>query len=99
MGRFGKSRLGRAIRVLYRADRRKIVAIAVLQILMGGLDLLGVIAIGLLGAISVTGLQSSNPGNRVSAALEILHIEDVTFQEQAVILGISAVVLLARRML
>ena len=97
MGRFGKSRLGRAIRVLSRADRRKIVAIAVLQILMGGLDLLGVIAIGLLGAISVTGLQSSNPGNRVSAALEILHIEDVTFQEQAVILGISAVVLLVGR--
>ena len=97
MSRIGKSSLGRAIKVLSRADQRKIIAITVLQILMGGLDLLGVIAIGLLGALSVTGLQSSNPGNRVSAALRILHIESATFQKQAVILGISAVVLLVGR--
>ena len=97
MNRLRNSLLSRAIRVLTRADRRKIIAITILQILMGGLDLLGVIAIGLLGALSVTGLQSSNPGNRVSAALKILHIQDATFQKQAVILGISAVVLLVGR--
>jgi ABC-type multidrug transport system fused ATPase/permease subunit len=91
------SRLGRAIRVLTLADRQKIIAITVLQILMGGLDLLGVIAIGLLGALSVTGLQSGNPGNRVSAALNILQIQSATFQKQAFILGISAVVLLVGR--
>ena len=97
MNRLRNSLLSRAIRVLTRADRRKIIAITILQILMGGLDLLGVIAIGLLGALSVTGLQSSNPGNRVSAALKILHIEGATFQEQAFILGISALVLLVGR--
>ena len=97
MSRLGKSPLGRAIKVLSRADQRKIIIITVLQILMGGLDLLGVIAIGLLGALSVTGLQSSNAGNWVSAALEILHIQSATFQKQAVILGISAVVLLVGR--
>ena len=97
MNRLRKSLLSRAIRVLSRADRRKIIAITVLQILMGGLDLLGVIAIGLLGALSVTGLQSSNPGSRVSAALKILHIQNATFQNQAFILGISAVVLLVGR--
>ena len=97
MNRLRNSLLSRASRVLSRADRRKIVAITILQILMGGLDLMGVIAIGLLGALSVTGLQSSNPGNRVSAALSILHIQDATFQKQAVILGISAVVLLVGR--
>ena len=95
--RLGKSPLGRAVKVLSRADQRKIVAITVLQILMGGLDLLGVIAIGLLGALSVTGLQSGEPGNRVSAALKILHIQGATFQKQAFILGISAVVLLVGR--
>ena len=83
--------------VLSRADRRKIIAISVLQILMGGLDLLGVIVIGLLGALSVTGLQATNPGNRVSAALKILHIQDATFQKQVFILGVSAVALLIGR--
>lgn len=97
MNQLGKSPLGRAIRVLSRADRRKIIGITLLQVTVGGLDLLGVIAIGLLGALSVTGLQSSNPGNRVSAALKILHIQDATFQNQAVILGVSAVVLLVGR--
>ena len=97
MKRLRKSLLSRAIKVLSRADQRKIIAITVLQILMGGLDLLGVIAIGLLGALSVTGLQSGEPGDRVSAALRILHIQSATFQRQAVILGISAVVLLVGR--
>jgi len=64
---------------------------------MAGLDLLGVIAIGLLGALSVTGLQSSAPGNRVSAALKILHIQNESFQRQAVILAIGALILLVGR--
>ena len=97
MNRLGNSQLSRVIKVLSRADRRKIISITALQISLGGLDLLGVIATGLLAALSVTGLKSSNPGNRVSAALRILHIQDATFQKQAVILGISAVVLLVGR--
>jgi ABC-type multidrug transport system fused ATPase/permease subunit len=64
---------------------------------MGGLDLLGVLAIGLLGALSVTGLQSRNPGNQVTEALEFLHIQEASFQEQVIVLGISAVVLLVGR--
>jgi ABC-type multidrug transport system fused ATPase/permease subunit len=64
---------------------------------MGALDLLGVAAIGLLGALSVTGLQSQNPGNRVSTVLRILHLQDTTFQTQAIVIGLSAVVLLVGR--
>jgi ABC-type multidrug transport system fused ATPase/permease subunit len=97
MSRLGDSQLSRAIKVLSRADRVKIFAVTVLQIFMGALDLLGVIAIGLLGALSVAGLQSSDPGNRVNSALEFLHIQNITFQKQAFILGIIAVVLLVGR--
>lgn len=97
MERWHKSSLGRAIKVLSRTDQRKVIAVTILQIFMGGLDLLGVIAIGLLGALSVTGLQSAKPGDRVEAALRVLQIQDETFQNQAVILGISAVVLLVGR--
>ena len=64
---------------------------------MGILDLLGVVAIGLLGALSVTGLQSHTPGNRVSAALRILHISHSTFQTQASVIGATAVILLVGR--
>lgn len=64
---------------------------------MAVLDLLGVIAIGLLGALSVTGLQSQAPGDRVSAALRFLHISNATFQTQALVIAVAAVVLLVGR--
>ncbi len=91
------STIGRSMQVLSRADQKKVIAVAVLQVGMSALDLLGVVAIGLLGAISVTGLQSQQPGNRVSSALKFLHIFDSSFQEQATILGLSAVFLLVGR--
>jgi ABC-type multidrug transport system fused ATPase/permease subunit len=85
------------MRILSHADQKKLVAIAVLQVCMGALDLLGVIAIGLLGALSVTGLQSLEPGNRVSTVLESLHISGFSFQMQATIIGVGAVILLVGR--
>jgi len=95
--RWRYSALGRSLRVLSRNDQRKIIAVTVLQISMGALDLLGIIALGLLGALSVTGLQSQNPGDRVSAVLRFLHLQDATFQTQASVIGISAVALLVGR--
>ena len=97
MRSWAKHPLGRAVKVLSRADRRKLIAVTALQVLMGGLDLLGVIAIGLLGALSVSGLQSRPPGDRVSAALEVIHIQDSSFENQALLLGLSAAVLLVGR--
>jgi ABC-type multidrug transport system fused ATPase/permease subunit len=64
---------------------------------MGALDLIGVVAIGLLGALSVTALQSQRPGDRVSSALRLLHISNESFQVQALIIGVAAVSLLVGR--
>ena len=64
---------------------------------MGALDLMGVAAIGILGAISISGLQSQAPGNRVISVIKFLHISDLSFQTQAIILGISALSLLVGR--
>ena len=95
--RWQKSVFGRAVNVLTPKDQRKLLAVAFLQICIGALDLLGVVAIGLLGALSVSGLQSTAPGNRVAAALGYLHLSDVSFQTQALILGFGAVALLVGR--
>lgn len=94
-----QSAIGRSVGVLPKKDQMKILMIAILQVILGGLDLLGVIAIGLLGALSVTGIQSSEPGDRVQSALNLLQISDASFQTQASILGISAVLLLVGRTL
>ena len=97
MRSWAKHPISRAVKVLSRADRRKLIAVTALQVLMGGLDLLGVIAIGLLGALSVSGLQSRPPGDRVRTALEVLHIQDYSFENQALLLALSAAVLLVGR--
>jgi ABC-type multidrug transport system fused ATPase/permease subunit len=66
---------------------------------LGALDLLGVLLVGVIGALAVTGIQSSEPGNRVGAALKLLNLEDYSFQQQTAILGILATVVLIGRTL
>jgi len=95
--RLTMSAIARSVSILSRADKQKIAAVVVVQICLGWLDLLGVLAIGLLGALSVTGLQSQNPGDRVSQALRILQISDATFQTQVSIIGTIALCLLVGR--
>ena len=66
---------------------------------MGALDLLGVAIIGILGALAVSGVQSKQPGNRVSAVLELLGLDSFSFQKQAAILGLAAAIILIGRTL
>ena len=92
--RWQRSTMRRSFHVLPRADQRKIFLVAILQVAMSVLDLLGVAAIGLLAALSVTGLQSQEPGSRVTTVLRLLGISNMTFQTQALVISICAVLLL-----
>lgn len=87
----------RSVKVLPVTDKPKIIAVIVLQVALGFLDLIGVAAIGVLGALAVTGVQSLEPGNRVSDVLEILNLENFSFQSQVAILGLSAAGILIMR--
>jgi ABC-type multidrug transport system fused ATPase/permease subunit len=91
--------LGRSLRVLSPDDRRKLGIVTLIQVSLSFLDLLGVAAIGLLGALSVSGLQSLNPDNRIVGVLRFLHIQNETFQHQAFVIAILAGSLLVGRTL
>ncbi len=84
-------------KLLNRADRTKIYLVAMLQVSLSLLDLIGVGVIGVLGAISISGLQSQRPGSRVSSVLEILNLETSSLQMQATVLGILATTILVSR--
>lgn len=86
-----------SIQLLPKADHRKIVLVVALQVGLGFLDLMGVAAIGVLGALSVSGVQSTEPGNRVSATLELLGLSNLSFQSQVAVLGLSAASILVIR--
>ena len=94
-----RTTIGRSARVFSRRDQKKIFAVIVLQICLGFLDLLGVAIIGILGALAISGIQSGTPGNRVSAALDLIHIGNQPFQAQAAILGLGAAIILIGRTL
>ncbi len=98
-GRWENSSLRRALRILSPTDQRKIFLVSILQIILGFLDLLGVLAIGLLGTLSVSGLESNVPGDGVSKVLRILRIQNYEFQTQVGILVAAATVLLIGRTL
>ena len=87
----------RAVGILSRNDKQKLILVTFIQIFLGVLDLLGVLAIGLLGTLSITGIQSKEPGNRVNTVLSLLGLSDSSFQYQAIAISIAAVILLVGR--
>lgn len=93
------STFAQSINVLSESDQRKVLVVVVLQVIMGLLDLLGVAVIGVLGALAVSGVQSTQPGNRVNWILSQLHLSEMSFQQQAAILGIAATTILVARTL
>jgi ABC-type multidrug transport system fused ATPase/permease subunit len=77
-----------------KKTRKKLIAIALIQIILGGLDLIGVGLIGIIGALSVTGVKSGLPGGRLESILRFLGLSEMSFQQQVAILGVLAVVFL-----
>jgi ABC-type multidrug transport system fused ATPase/permease subunit len=83
--------------VLPSGDKKKIVAVIIVQVALSFLDLLGVALIGVVGAISITGIQNQNPGNKTSQFLDLLNLSDLNFYTQVVSLSIVAATLLIVR--
>jgi ABC-type multidrug transport system fused ATPase/permease subunit len=87
----------RSLKILPKSDRPKILAAITMQVSLGFLDLIGVAAFGILGALAVTGVQSQQPGNRVSTVLSALGLSNVGFQQQVAFLGLGAATILVIR--
>lgn len=71
-------------------DKFKLVVISSAMILLSLLDLIGVALLGLVGTLSVSGIQSTTPSSTVSRILETLQLESFTFQNQVAIIAIVA---------
>lgn len=80
----------RSLKVFSRQDQRRIIAITIIQIFLGLIDLLGVAIFGIMGALTVTGVQSRQPSSRVGSTLKFLGIDNFTFQSQVAILALIA---------
>lgn len=86
--------------LLSKSDKKKLLAILVIQILVSFLDVIGIALIGVVGALTVTGIQSSAPTGKIFQVISLLNLENHSFQSQVAILGVvAAVVLLSRTLI
>lgn len=89
-----KQTLTKCFSLLTRVEILKLLVVGFAQILLAVLDLVGVLSIGLIGAISVYGIQSRTPTGQISWALEFLRLDQMSLQYQVSILGTLAGVIL-----
>ena len=81
--------------VYSKRDKKKLFLVALSQVFLAFLDLIGVILLGAIGALSVYGIQSKSPGDRTRQILELVNLNQISFQRQVAILGsITALVLI-----
>ena len=88
--KYRSSQFSKCFELLPSSDRRKLIVVLGIQVLNGLLDLLGVALIGVLGALSITGIQSGTPSGKVAQILEIMGISELKFQAQAAVIGLCA---------
>ena len=93
------SALSNSLELLTKADKAKVYLVCLVQTFLGFLDLAAVAIFGILGALTISGIQSNEPGATVNSVLTFLHIQNLSFQRQASLLGLLAVLLLISKTL
>jgi ABC-type multidrug transport system fused ATPase/permease subunit len=73
-----------------RADKTKLSLIAIAMIFLSLLDLIGVALLGLVGTLSVSGIQSAPPSGTVTDFLSVLNLDGKSFQVQVALLAVIA---------
>ncbi len=86
-----------AVNTLGKNDQRKVLIVVLLQVFLGGLDLIGVATVGVLGSLAIRGIQSTPAEGKVGQILSVLHLDSMGFQNQVTILGLTAAALLIIR--
>ncbi len=95
--RFRENNIFKCLDLLNQKDKQKFKLLIVAQVVVASLDLIGVAFIGILGSIAVAGLGAGQVGDRVMKVLTFFHLDSMTFQTQAAILGMSAALILVSR--
>ena len=74
--------------LLAKKDILKLKILLFFQLLSSILDLVGIFLIGVIGSLTISGIQTKNSGTRVMRLLQLAHLESFNFQTQVGILGV-----------
>jgi ABC-type multidrug transport system fused ATPase/permease subunit len=99
----GKSETALMIRIFAQSissvEKRKLIFLIVIQIVVNLIDLVGIGLLGLIGAIAISGIQSQNTSPTISTFLNSIGLNNSSLQVQVSILAIVATTLLVCRTL
>lgn len=82
------------LELLNSQERKRVRFIVLLQVFFTGVDVVAVGLVAVLGALMVTGIQSQSPGNRITQILELLKLDQFSFQTQIALLAVLTASLL-----
>lgn len=89
--------LERVVDLFPKKTHKRLLKILAVQLFLGLLDLLGVALIGVVGALSIAGLQSQEPSRLINELMNLFRLNNLSFQSQVGILAsISAIVFVGR---
>lgn len=89
----------RSLELLPSGDRRKMYLVVFAQTILGVLDLFGVLLVGLLGTVAVTGLGGPAADSKINKLLGILKLTHLTLQQKVMVIGILATTFLVLKSL
>ena len=87
----------RTLRLFSKNDKRKLIHITLINTALALLDLIGVAFIGILGALTISGVSSKSPSPTIVKLLDALGLTNFQFQYVVAILGFIATVSLLVR--
>lgn len=92
--------MSQVLSIYDKRDKEKLFLVALSQVFLAILDLIGVALLGVIGALSVYGIQSKSPGNRINQLLELINLDQFNFQKQVAVLGgIAAFILIFKTLI
>ena len=91
---FRATLISRSFQVYEKGARHRLYVSIFVQSCLALLDLLGIAAFGLIGAMSVRGIQSKGNSQSVDNLLRILNLDGFAFQSQVALLAILATAIL-----
>jgi ABC-type multidrug transport system fused ATPase/permease subunit len=89
-----KHKIFQILSIYSKRDKKYLILIALVQVALALLDLIGVMLLGVIGSLSVYGIQSQSPGESINKILQLLNLQSFSFQNQVAILGIVAAAIL-----
>jgi ABC-type multidrug transport system fused ATPase/permease subunit len=89
-----------SIRLLTKRDRRRFALACAVSMSLGFLDLAGVVLIGLVGAVAVSGLDPNSMPEQLESALDFVGLGDLTASQLVgLIAGVAVVLLLFKTLM